>query len=262
MWKYVSRRIRDSVERTCNVLETRRTWTCNGAEKNTAPPTGAADDQAPDSGCGVSAAVNGCRYGATTRSALRSLVPYQQHSGGSSGSSSSSSSSDDDFRRRGHCHDHEPNVLGALSWSGAIVAGWYTSQLLCMRHRRRHLLQQQQEVNRAHLPIGGWPASVGGSVYARPIHSGVLSQWVRSAPVGQKQPRSATIDVTSNNDGEWLYRLLEISEAPKYRDSGAQVESRVYRVQSGSSGGRAAAAVSDGADEVDCHRTVNGIWVY
>lgn len=254
MWKYVSRRIRDSVERTCNVLETRRTWTCNGAEKNTAPPSGAADDQAPDA---APAPVNAGRYVVATRSALRSVVPYQQRSGRSSGSSSSSSSSsDDDFRQSGHCHDHEPNVLGALSWSGAIVAGWYTSQLLCMRHRRRHLLQQQQEFNRAHLPVGGWPSAVGGCAYARPFHSGVLTQWVRS---GQQQPGTAANDVTTNNDDEWLYRLLEIAVAPEYRDSGAQVESRVCRVQSGASDGRGA-TLDDGADEVDCHQKVYGMF--
>lgn len=45
MWKYVSRRFKDTVERTYNVLDVRRTWTCgvtndncNDKKKNSSVP--------------------------------------------------------------------------------------------------------------------------------------------------------------------------------------------------------------------------------
>lgn len=37
MWKYVTRRVKDSVERTYNVLDVRRTWTCGGQQDAICP---------------------------------------------------------------------------------------------------------------------------------------------------------------------------------------------------------------------------------
>lgn len=36
MWKYVTRRVKDSVERTYNVLDVRRSWTCGGSQQQDA----------------------------------------------------------------------------------------------------------------------------------------------------------------------------------------------------------------------------------
>ena len=41
MWKYVSRRIKDTVEKTYNVLDATRTWSCGGAGEKICPLTDA-----------------------------------------------------------------------------------------------------------------------------------------------------------------------------------------------------------------------------
>lgn len=183
MWKYVSRRIRDSVERTYNVLEPRRTWTCGGEKNGNSNASTCNPDENTRPGTGV----------VPVERPTLLVVPFQRDNGWNHGSSSSSSSSDDDFRRqKNHC-EFQQNVLGAITWSSAIVCGWYTSQILCMR--RRHLRQD------------GW--SMGQCKFSRTImspsqafHSNLLSHWVLNAPAEQKRTSSEWIERTlSLNDG-------------------------------------------------------------
>lgn len=136
MWKYVSRRIRDSVEKTYNVLETRRTWTCGG-------------EKVPTSANG-----NASSPVVSSDESFRSAEPQdalQLHHRKPDGVYSycfsknrwhgSSSSGQDDFKQNygnsGGCN-YQQNFLGALTWSSAIVCGWYTSQIICMKRRHRH----------------------------------------------------------------------------------------------------------------------------
>lgn len=137
MWKYVSRRIRDSVEKTYNVLETRRTWTCGGGEK--VPTSANGNASAPV----VSTSNDETPFGCTD------VQLYQRKPGGvysycftkNRWHGSSSSSGQDDFKQNygnnGGCN-YQQTFLGALTWSSAIVCGWYTSQIICMKRRHRH----------------------------------------------------------------------------------------------------------------------------
>lgn len=143
MWKYVSRRIRDSVERTYNVLETRRTWTCGGEK---VPTSGNGNASAP-----VATTATNDTDEVGHAEPQNAVQLYQKHPDGVYSycfsknrwnGSSSSSSGQDDFKQNygnsgGGCN-YQQNFLGALTWSSAIVCGWYTSQIVCMKRRHRH----------------------------------------------------------------------------------------------------------------------------
>lgn len=165
MWKFVSRRIRDSVERTYNVLEHHRTWTCGGGEKSGGGANALSTQQ--DEAAGEAAVV-------LAEKLSLSVIPFRHENGRNQGSSSSSSSSEDDFRRQG-C---EQTFVGAITWSSAIVCGWYASQMLCMR--RRHLKQDGWSASRCRF-------SRGLMLPGQAFHSNLLSHWVLTAPIDQNR---------------------------------------------------------------------------
>lgn len=171
MWKFVSRRIRDTVERTYNVLEHHRSWTCG--EKS---GTTLYNQQDENGGVAEQKAV----FLAEKLSLSVNPFHHENHRNqGSSSSSSSSSSSEDDFRRQG-C-EFQQNVVGALTWSSAIVCGWYTSQMLCMR--RRHLHQDGWRT------MGRCRFTKGLMSPGQAFHSNLLSHWVLNAPVVEQNNR-------------------------------------------------------------------------
>lgn len=178
MWKYVSRRIRDSVERTCNVLETRRTWTCGG-EKSPLTNTSHHDE----TNCAPSQQLQ-------LQKQCQQLNNFENDfQKDSRWNRSSSGKGNDNFKQR---FDYEcpvrKNVLGALTWSSAIVCGWYTSQLLCMR--RRHL-------------TNGWNSKCKYSktilTPSHTFHSNVLSHWVLTAPEKQQQHYNSKASIWFEN---------------------------------------------------------------
>lgn len=127
MWKYVSRRIRDVCDRTYNVLDVRRPWQCGGerfcAEGNLC------EEERKD-GVGQRK-IPYC---------VQQVAPWKQppvrigsHSRNDTGSNHSGR---EGFRRKSFC-PFESNWIGAITWTSAIICGWYTSQLICL-YRRNH----------------------------------------------------------------------------------------------------------------------------
>lgn len=103
MWKYVSRRIKDSVERTYNVLETRRTWTCGGEKLSQASDQ---DDEKKV-----------CRR----QKLNKNVYSYEQNVDlVASRSSSSSGGFDEEYKSKQSYKHHEckfqQNILGVLTW--------------------------------------------------------------------------------------------------------------------------------------------------
>lgn len=96
MWKYVSRRIKDSIDKTyCNVLDVKRTWTCSGNG---------------NAGNGL----NTC--GAIEQFISFSCVNKRNRCGANF--KSSSKEKDDEFKEKIH-HDSGYNrhsLAGALTW--------------------------------------------------------------------------------------------------------------------------------------------------
>lgn len=131
MWKYVSRRIRDVYDKTANVLEVRRTWNCGQGERFCA-------DKLPEEnvGAGEDGGANGRRY-----CLLHVARPNQLGSGTQKEYGTGSNSSErEGFRRKEYHHPHcEHSWLGAITWTSAIICGWYTSQLLCLYRRTQQL---------------------------------------------------------------------------------------------------------------------------
>jgi len=195
MLRYVSRRIKDTVERTYNVLEPRRTWTCgnegigvyDGCNQSSYDPNKHferhLDKRSTNSlyEFGLEPKVPKDRRVVNKKICRQNVVNFRTKSTSSDepAHSGSSSSNQEDFRERIHRKHHckfQKNFIDALTWSSALICGWYTSQILCMR--RRHLQQ-------------GWN---GQCKYAKILmqpshafHSTVLSHWAQAAPEKEHQ---------------------------------------------------------------------------
>lgn len=131
MWKYVSRRIRDVCDRTYNVLDVRRPFQ-RGGERF------CAEGNFTDEGCGASGKDDGPRKGSYCP--LKAVVARKQGLGWAYRNGTGSSGSDgggDGFRRKEYCP--QPHCwVGAITWTSAIICGWYTSQLICLYRRNKN----------------------------------------------------------------------------------------------------------------------------
>ncbi|XP_052894614.1 uncharacterized protein LOC128301964 [Anopheles moucheti] len=129
MWKYVSRRIRDVYDKTAHVLEVPRTWNCGASERF-------AGESAPDDGvCGREQhEASGRRY-----CLLHVARPNQLGERKNQQYGTGSNQSDQEGTRRKEYHQTpiEHSWLGAITWTSAIICGWYTTQLLCLHRRTR-----------------------------------------------------------------------------------------------------------------------------
>lgn len=134
MWKYVSRRIRDVCDRTYTVLDVRRPWQCGGerlcSESNL--PGDGQQQQSKDEKVAQqeNPNVSFCLLRLAKSHLELSRYRKQQYGTGSN-------SSDKEGFRRKECSSVQPNWIGAITWTSAIICGWYTSQLICL-YRRNH----------------------------------------------------------------------------------------------------------------------------
>lgn len=150
MWKYVSRRIRDVCDRTYNtVLDVRRPWQCGGerlcnegnhsggdGQQQQQPKQPQQDDkdtqqqqQPGQTNFGTARAGSYCLLN-VVRNQLELNREKQKHYG-------AGGSRKEGFRRKEFC-PFQPSWLGAITWTGAIICGWYTSQLICLNRRTHH----------------------------------------------------------------------------------------------------------------------------
>uniref|UniRef100_A0A8D8BED6 Death ligand signal enhancer n=1 Tax=Culex pipiens TaxID=7175 RepID=A0A8D8BED6_CULPI len=133
MWKYVSRRIRDVCDRTYNVLDVRRPFQ-RGGERFCA-------ENFPDEGAGKDVGAVGGQgdgKGPSYCSLLNVLAPRKPLGLLAAGRNPGSGGSDggEGFRRKDYCPPQH-SWVGAITWTSAIICGWYTSQLICL-YRRNH----------------------------------------------------------------------------------------------------------------------------
>lgn len=127
MWKYVSRRIRDVCDRTYTVLDVRRPWQCGGERLCSENLSG--DGQQPKDEK-EKANASFCLLNVAKSNIELSRERTQHYNTGSN------SSYKEGFRRKEFC-SFQPNWIGAITWTSAIICGWYTSQLICL-YRRNH----------------------------------------------------------------------------------------------------------------------------
>lgn len=127
MWKYVSRRIRDVYDKTAHVLEVPRTWNCGERFCGETPP----DDGTLGR---VQHEANGQRY-----CLLHVARPNQlgERAKQEYGTGSNQSEREGTKRKEYHQAPIEHSWLGAITWTSAIICGWYTTQLLCLHRRTR-----------------------------------------------------------------------------------------------------------------------------
>lgn len=127
MWKYVSRRIRDVCDKTCNVLDVRRPWQC-GSERICVDnlPGERQDEKIERSNSDGPKVTSFC------------LLKLSDHvpGGGKRSDTGSNNSEKEGFRRKEYC-SFQHSWIGAITWTSAIICGWYTSQLICL-YRRNH----------------------------------------------------------------------------------------------------------------------------
>ncbi|XP_052865362.1 uncharacterized protein LOC128271768 [Anopheles cruzii] len=132
MWKYVSRRIRDVYDKTANVLEVRRTWNCGPGERFCVenPPEEGAPTGSNDHGA------NGRRY-----CLLHVVRPMRQLDRGprKEYGTGSNQSDQEGFNRQEPPFQFQHSWYGAITWTSAIICGWYASQLMCLNRRTQRL---------------------------------------------------------------------------------------------------------------------------
>uniref|UniRef100_A0A182JY72 Uncharacterized protein n=1 Tax=Anopheles christyi TaxID=43041 RepID=A0A182JY72_9DIPT len=127
MWKYVSRRIRDVYDKTAHVLEVRRTWNCGAGERF-------CGENQPEDGTGSREhhEANGRRYCLLYVARPNELCDRAEKEYGTG----SNQSDREGTRRKEYPQTpFEHSWLGAITWTSAIICGWYTSQLLCLYRR-------------------------------------------------------------------------------------------------------------------------------
>ncbi|XP_053695341.1 DAP3-binding cell death enhancer 1-like [Sabethes cyaneus] len=132
MWKYVARRIRDVYDRTHNVLDVRRP--CQyGAERFCT--TEGTQHQPCNEQFKIqfrNEYIRGSYCLLNVGNRQITVAP----DGRQSNESGSNSSGRDGFRRKEFC-PFQHSWIGAITWSGAIICGWYTSKLICLHRRNR-----------------------------------------------------------------------------------------------------------------------------
>uniref|UniRef100_A0A6B2EBC4 Putative extracellular protein sel-1 n=1 Tax=Phlebotomus kandelakii TaxID=1109342 RepID=A0A6B2EBC4_9DIPT len=112
MWNYVSRRIKDTLEKTANIFDVGRAHFTQFE-------------------CPLTRRQAVVRF----RKGKCSLVPFRRSSCITS-DFKASESGQDEFKERIPHEKLNQSWIGAITWSSAIICGWYTSQLLCMRRRQ------------------------------------------------------------------------------------------------------------------------------
>lgn len=109
MYKYVQRRLKDIVERTYTFLDVKKSWTCQDKQ----------------------------HLSRQVAQVKPSAVACLNHSAPASNGASSfaASPNGEKCRKEKHYHPDYSTWISAITWSSALVCGWYASQLLCL-HRR------------------------------------------------------------------------------------------------------------------------------
>lgn len=132
MWKFVTRRFKDTVERTYNVLDVRQTWTCGVDSKR----------------CKNSSAAATPTTNSDTCSELCTEL-YIWRCGDSKYNKRKSSQRDqyfhDDFNRS--FGRHTSYVTNAVATTVALLSGFYLSQAISLAQRRRHLRHLDAKFN-------------------------------------------------------------------------------------------------------------------
>ncbi|KAJ6636176.1 DAP3-binding cell death enhancer 1 [Pseudolycoriella hygida] len=185
------RRIKDTVERSCNILEARRTWNFGneglGANDDNLSSsdkdkrfTRHLDRQRPASifEFGLEPKVPN-RNVVNQKTGRDSLSRCQRRFDVSGKRCDSKSSDKEDFRERidnKHQCKYQRDFVDALTWTSALISGWYTSQFMCMK--RRHL-QRGWNVRCKYANILMQPGQA--------FHSGILTHLAKTAPENQNE---------------------------------------------------------------------------
>ncbi|XP_059607761.1 uncharacterized protein LOC132255666 [Phlebotomus argentipes] len=148
MWNYVSRRIKDTLEKTANILDVGRAhfnqFECPLSARRKAV---------------VKFRKNKCF-----------LVPSRK-SASVGGDFRDSQSGQDEYKEKINHDNLNQSWIGAITWSSAIICGWYTSQLLCLR--RRHLAWERKN---------GFHPAIHALIPHRSLHTSSFSRVVFAAP--------------------------------------------------------------------------------
>lgn len=128
MWKFVTRRFKDTVERTYNVLDVRQTWTCGVDSKKETK----------------SSAFSSVTVNADTSAEKKENLyvwRYQDSKHNKRKSSQNKQYFHDDFSQ---CNGL---ISNAVVTTATLLSGFYLSQLLCLAQRKRHLRQLDARFN-------------------------------------------------------------------------------------------------------------------
>lgn len=179
-------------------------WTCNGAnEKQQQSNTTNTINETPLPPDEVDGEVDlqQRQQVAEFFSGGRAVYPYIFTKNQWNGSSSNDGGGKDDFKQQqgyGQDCNFQQNFLGALTWSSAIVCGWYSSQIVCMKRRNAW------KTRRCHHD--GWGNKSVESRHSftnRKFDNTCLSRWVLTPP------SSTTVQQKSDRTQLWYEHAFE-----------------------------------------------------
>lgn len=121
MWKFVTRRFRDTVERTYNVLDVRQTWTCG------------VDSKKDTKLSAFSSVTVNAETSAEKKKENVYIWRYEESKHNKRKSSQRKQYFHDDFSQ---CNGF---ISNAVVTTATLLSGFYLSQLLCLARRKHHL---------------------------------------------------------------------------------------------------------------------------
>lgn len=184
MWKYVSRRVKDTLERSSQVLDVGRSTFCSSSAVNNESQQ--QQQVGKSSSCGGDGQEEGKQVLVYNNKRAeghciswfrdRSRCPFQRRRSDKCGGDEKSGAGQERRKERLNRGDIGQSWLGALTWSSAIVCGWYTSQYICLRRKRMgwYPLDRQQQSSCAY-------ASVLLNT-TRSLHTNITSRIALAAP--------------------------------------------------------------------------------
>ncbi|XP_055377807.1 uncharacterized protein LOC129609722 [Condylostylus longicornis] len=182
MFKFITRRLKETVDGTCYFVDSAKAWVCGVAQQQI--PHNDVSNSYHDKQAGRFCE-NFKPHGlqCSFQEAFGKHIGFpknfkideqcQKFSHTSSKGSSSSNSGKESGQKFREADQLRGDILGALTWSGAIMCGWYATQILCMQRRKFGWENTSQNRYIKYLQVS-----------TRAVHTNVIDSYlVRATPI-------------------------------------------------------------------------------
>jgi len=142
MFKFITRRLKETVDGTCCLVDSAKAWVCGFSQISHTDVNNFNDTQAGKICENFKPQGLQCSFQEAFGKHISLPKSFkldekcQKYSQKGSNGSSSSKSDKDNGNKFNEAEQLRGDVLGALTWSSALICGWYATQILCMQRRK------------------------------------------------------------------------------------------------------------------------------